>query len=80
MLPLEHARYRSIFQQYATRPLAVLGFAVSGVTMLEILVLFTAYLTCPTSIEALFFRLLQGVYTTSTLFNLLPVMELALTS
>ena len=39
-----------------------------------------AYLTCPTSMEAVFFKLLQGVYTMSMLLVLLPVMELALTS
>ena len=37
-------------------------------------------LTCPTSMEAVFFRLLQGVHTISTLFSLQPWMLLAFTS
>ena len=37
-------------------------------------------LTCPTSMEAVFFKLLQGVHTISTLFSLQPCMLLAFTS
>ena len=37
-------------------------------------------LTCPTSMEAVFFKLLQGVHTISTLFSLQPWMLLAFTS
>ena len=37
-------------------------------------------LTCPISMEAVFFKLLQGVHTISTLFSLQPWMLLAFTS
>lgn len=36
--------------------------------------------TWPTSMAAVFLRLLAGVYTISTLFNLCPSMEFALTN